>query len=275
MFPILLIVSKVSNNITLIKRKMNEKQFTQQADEHTVVVATKLLRTAAERLAKIARKKDMSIYELIQMVCDTLIRYMDDRHNLSEEMERAMSIFEHMVGWADALNLADPTVQKEIAQAVYIFQDADGQKKGFRAVMVSKPWMGIWDETENVMDIFERIFNICMPELYMKLFRARIILGCERVSEVINMLADAEVIMHLNGEFRQEFEDASRSENGREIEYGAKTKAKQYRSPDSIAQDQRFRFDEYDQEMADYEAEGWEGEIRQHEEPPENMNDYD
>jgi hypothetical protein len=156
-----------------------------------------------------------------------------------------------MVGWADALNLADPTVQKEIAQAVYIFQDANGEKKGFRAVMVDKPFMGQWTEDQNVMDIFERIFNICMPELYMKLFRARIILGCERVSEVINMLADAEVIMHLNGELRQEFEDASRMDNGKDYGYGQKTKGLQHRTPDSVAQDQRFNFDD------------WEGEHRQ------------
>ena len=240
---------------------MNDEQFTQQTDEHTVVVATKLLRTSAERLAKIAKKKDMTIYVLIQMVCDTLIRYMDDRHNLSEEMERAMSIFEHMVGWADSLNLADPTVQKEIAQAVYIFQDSEAKKKGFRAVMVSKPWMGIWDETANVMDIFERIFNICMPELYMKLFRARIILGCERVSEVINMLVDAEVIMRLNGELRQDFEDAARMENGKDYGYGQRTKAKQHRTPDSVAMDQRIKFDDDDRDMADYEAKDWEGEF--------------
>lgn len=227
---------------------MNDEQSNQ--DKH-VVVATKLSRPAAERLAKIAKHKDMTIYELIQMVCDTLIRYMDDRHNLSEEMERAMSIFEHMVGWADALNLADPTVQKEIAQAVYIFQDADGQKKGFRAVMVDKPFIGQWTEDQNVMHIFERIFNICMPDLYMKLFRARIILGCERVSEVINLLADAQVIMHLNDEYRKDFEDADRSDNGHAVQYGQKTKGLQHRTPDSVAQDQRFNFDD------------WEGEHRQ------------
>ena len=217
---------------------MNDEQSNQ--DKH-VVVATKLSRPAAERLAKIAKYKGMTIYELIQMVCDTLIRYMDDRHNLSEEMERAMSIFEHMVGWADALNLADPTVQKEIAQAVYIFQDVNGEKKGFRAVMVDKPFMGQWTEDQNVMDIFERIFNICMPDLYMKLFRARIILGCERVSEVINLLADAQIIMHLNDEYRKDFEDADRADNGHAVQYGQKTKGLQHRTPDSLANDHRIK----------------------------------
>jgi hypothetical protein len=243
---------------------MSDENFTQQpVDEKYVVLSTKVSRRAAEQLARIAKKKGLTIYELIQMVCDTLIRYMDDRHNLSEEMERAMSIFEHMVGWADALNLADPTVHKEVCQAVYIFQDADGQKKGFRAKMVNKPFCGLWTEESNVMHIFERIMNICMPDLYMKLFRARILLGCETVSEVINMLADAEVIMHLNGELRQEFEDAARMDNGKAVAYGQKTKGLQHRTPDSVAQDQRIKFDDYDRDVADLEAQDWEGEYRQ------------
>jgi hypothetical protein len=240
-------------------------------DEKYKNVSSKLSKYSIERLTRIAHKKKMSIYTLIQMVCDTIIRYMDDQHNLSEEIERAMATLEHMTGWADALNLADPTVNKEVAQAVYIFQDADGEKKGFRATMVDKPWMGVWKQTENVMDIFERIFNICMPELYMKLVRARIILGCERVSEVINKLADAEVIMRLNGEFRQEFEDAARADNGKEYSYGMKTKSLQHRTPDSVADDQRYQqthivFDDDDKELADMEAgykpEEWEGEYR-------------
>jgi hypothetical protein len=220
-------------------------------DERYVTIATKVSRRAAEQLSRIAKKKNTTIYELIQLSCDTLIRYMDDRHNLSEEMERAMALFEHLVGWADALNLADPTVNKEVCQAVYIFQDADGKKKGFRAKLVDRPFCGIWTEDSNVMHIFERILNICMPELYMKLLRARIVLDCKSISEVLNVLADAEVIMQLNGELRQDFEDAARADNGRGYAYGQKTKGLQHRTPDSLAQDQRLKFDDEGSEVQD------------------------
>ena len=37
-------------------------------------VATKISNLAYERLNKIARRKGLTIYELIQLVCDTLIR---------------------------------------------------------------------------------------------------------------------------------------------------------------------------------------------------------
>jgi hypothetical protein len=138
-----------------------------------------------------------------------------------------------------------------VCQAVYIFQDADGKKKGFRAKLVDRPFCGMWTEDSNVMHIFERILNICMPELYMKLLRARIVLDCKSISEVLNVLADAEVIMQLNGELRQDFEDAARADNGRGYAYGQKTKGLQHRTPDSLAQDQRLKFDDEGSEVQD------------------------
>ena len=222
-------------------------------------VATKISPEADAQLERIARKKGMTKFALLQMVCDTLIRYMSDAHNLTPEIEQAMAIFEHMVGWADQLNLADPTAQKEVAQAVYILQDAGGDKKGFRATMVSKPFMGIWEQTENVMDIFERLFNILMPELYMKLFRARIILECSRVSEVINLLVDAEVLNHMNDEYRKEVEDAGRADNGRAIAYGQRTRIKQHRTPDSYDMDGRLHFDDIDHDAPAPSLKDWEG----------------
>jgi hypothetical protein len=223
-------------------------------DERYVTIATKVSRRAAEQLARIAKKKNTTIYELIQLSCDTLIRYMDDRHNLSKEMEQAMSIFEHMIGWADALNLADPAVAREVAEAVYILQDPDGKKKGFRAVMVEKPFCGLWNQTANVQQIFDRLFNVLMPDMYMKLYRAKILMGYRSVVEVINALADADVIAHLNEEFRKEFEDAGRADNARAVRYGRKAHGFQHRTPDSVAQDQRIKFDDYDRDIAREEA---------------------
>ena len=42
--------------------------------------------------------------------------------------------------------------------------------------------------------------------------------------------------------------------NGRSYAYGKKTKAKQRRTPDSVATDQRIKFDEYDAQLAEEEA---------------------
>ena len=233
---------------------MENNETLQQNDDRFVVIPTKLSRHAAEQLERIARRKGMSKYKLLQMVCDTLIRYCDDRYNLTEEMERAMSIFEHMVGWADAMNLADPTLNAEIAQAVYILQDADGKNRGFRAKMVSKPFMGLWEETSNVQQIFERIFNICLPELYMKMYRIKVLMELNTVTEAVNVMADASIIESLNEENRREFESTTRTDTGRAYQYGARTKAHGHRTPDSVAMDQRIKFDTDDREAAEKEA---------------------
>lgn len=218
--------------------------------EKYMMLQTKVSADTYRCIKRIEKKKGLTSYGIIQMMVDCIVRYMDDSHNLSEDMERAMSIFEHMAGWENALNLADPTVHKEICQAVYIFQDADGKKQGFRTTMVRKPVLGDWAETSNVMDIFERIFNVCLPELYKKLFRVRIMLGCERISEVILKLTDQALIEQINDEFRREFEDANRADNGMPYEYGRKMVQKKHRTIDSVHQDKRMKglFD-YEQEQ--------------------------
>jgi hypothetical protein len=61
------------------------------------------------------------------------------------------------------------------------------------------------------------------------------------------------------------------SDFGRAIEYGQRTKRKKHVSPDDIQT--HIVFGDDDREIADYEAQGFEGEIRQHEEPPTDMTD--
>ena len=68
-------------------------------------------------MKSLERKKGISTYIILQMMPDCAIQYMDDRHNLTAEMEKVMSIFEHMEGWRDALNLADTSANKIIGEA--------------------------------------------------------------------------------------------------------------------------------------------------------------
>ena len=76
------------------------------------MIQTKVSKEAHHRLKQIEHKKGLTSYGIIQMMCDCIVRYMDDQHNLTPELEQAMSIFEHMEGWKDALNWADPSVNK-------------------------------------------------------------------------------------------------------------------------------------------------------------------
>ncbi len=201
-------------------------------DDNFRVVATKVSTAAFVRLRRLAKKKGLTIYELAQMVYDTLIRYMDDAHNLSQEMEQAMSIFEHMLGWQNALNLADHTVTKEIGEATYYLVDQDGQKKGTRAVHVSRPFFGNWQENTNVQQILERTICLLTPERYRRLRILAVERGCSSLLELLDIMIDFHAAESDVQELRKDFEDADRSD------FGIKPtdqpyKRKHYKSPDS------------------------------------------
>jgi hypothetical protein len=178
------------------------------------------------RLEQIAKKKGISIYQMLQMVCDTLARYMDDKHNLTPEMEKAMSIFEHMEGWKKALNFADPSVKKIIGESTYFFYVPEGKRHGYRAVHVTRPLrkgkegqglnaIGDWQQTINIQDILERTICLLMPERYSRLRKLAVDKECSSIVELIDTLIEE----HSQDEdvkfFREAFEDAERSEYGK------------------------------------------------------------
>lgn len=202
-----------------------------EENEKFMVISTKVSPFVYERIHRIAKKKGMKAYKLNQMVLDTLVRYMDDRHNLSEEMEHAMSIFEHMIGWKDALNLADPATEKEIGEAVYVLCDPEGKKKGTRAVMVHKPYFGDWNETQNVVDIFERMVEVLLPDQYRKLRKLAVDMDCNNLVELYTLMIDSYTIAQMDSEaIRKEFEDCNRSDYGKPVQYGNRTKRKHHKN---------------------------------------------
>jgi hypothetical protein len=78
---------------------------------------------------------------------------------------------------------------------------------------------------------------------------------------VLLTMLDAQSIILTEDENRFEMKgQAMYDQRGRKIEYGKKSKAKQHRTPDSVARDQRIIFDDIDREVADYEVKDWEGE---------------
>lgn len=211
-------------------------------NERFRVVATKVNAWVKAQLAKLCKKKGLTEYEMLQMMCDCLVRYMDDRHNLSPELEQAISIFEHMEGWKGQFNIADPTAQHEVCEAVYIMADKAGKRHGFRAMMVRKPYMGAPDATYNIVSIFERMTEVLLPEIYRKLRMLAVDMDCNSIVDLLHRMIDAQDIERLNEEFRREFEDANRAENGKPYVYGARTKRKKTYSPDTMPGQQTIMF---------------------------------
>lgn len=181
-----------------------------------IVTGTKISEEAQRRIDAISEKKGISRYTLIQMVCDVIIRYMDDRHNLTPEIERLMSVFEHLNGWEKAFNLADYTTTPEIVEAIYFFTDE--KKKGCRAVHVERPWLegtDQWKQSYNIQEIFERMVCLLMPERYRRLRMLAIQNNCSGILELLDTLIDEHSKDADLALFRMEFEDADRSDFGK------------------------------------------------------------
>lgn len=179
------------------------------------MVQTKVTPWAKARLKSIERFKGLNDYALLQMMCETIILYMDQRHNLSEGMEKAMSIFEHLQGWGGAFNLADSTAKPEIMEATYYLRDTD--KHGVRGVHVERPWMqnSEWVQTYNIQEILEQTINLLMPERYRRLRLLAVDNDCSSILQLIDMLIDEHSKDADISSIRQGFEDANRSEYGR------------------------------------------------------------
>jgi hypothetical protein len=215
-----------------------------QHNDKYQVLGTKVSPEAWQRLNVLANKKNMSVYELIQMVCDTLLRYMDDRHNLSESMERIMAVFEHAEGWSEAFNLADPSVRREVGEATYFLQDSDGKKRGVRCVHVGKPYFGKRTETCNLQDIIDRTLMLITPERYARLHRLKEEMDCGSLLELIDVLIDLHAGDSDVKELREQFEDCNRHEYGKPVLYGQRTKQHKHISIESYEQSLKFKQDD-------------------------------
>ena len=178
------------------------------------VIGTKVDSAQYVIFKKICKKLGITPYECMQILVSVMIRYSDPGHNLTQEMELAMSLFEHMAGWKDALNIADPTVQKEIAEAIYFLVDANGGKKGTIPVLVQKPFFGSWNETVNLQMIVERFLCLSLPERYRRLRLLAVEKDCSSILELLDRLIDEHANDSDVAHIRAEFEDATRSDYG-------------------------------------------------------------
>lgn len=204
------------------------------------MMQTKVRPDVYARVKRIMKLKGLTDYQLLQMMVDCIDRYMSDRHNLTPEMERAMSIFEHLEGWNDAMNNADPSVNRVIGEAIYFLFDGEGKKKGARGVHVVKPFFGNWTEDTNIQHIIERVFCLLIPERYRRLRLLAAELGCSSQIELLDYFIDHFSKESDVQEFRRIFEDADRAENGRPQTFGQRTRRKKHMSPDDMGDNQHI-----------------------------------
>ena len=197
------------------------------------MMQTKVSKETYDALKRIERKQGISIYGIIQNMCDCIRRYTEDRTRLSPMVEKAMNMLEHMIGWKDNFNVADPNADPEISEATYYLNDKNG-KKGIRVVHVERPFFFFFFQTMNLQQILERFMCLTFPSLYRRL---RFIAVCRECSSILELLID--IVGELEREedkrdLAQPFEDALRSDYGKAVEYGQRTRRKKHQDMDSL-----------------------------------------
>ena len=228
------------------------------------VVSVKIAPDKYELLNAICDALGVNSYQIFQMFFSVLAKAASPMHKLSPEIQKLMTLMETDAGWAEAFNLANPDKLK-VAQCVLILEQ-EGHK-GFGAVMVDKPFFGDARMTWCVDDIMERVCEVCMYGVYKRLRKVGGRNEYTNLSDILLTMIDAQTIDDLNRMEQEEIKgEAMFDARGRRIEYGKKTKAKQHRTPDSYAHDQRVReqplFDDFDRHPypAGTTLEDWEGE---------------
>ena len=200
------------------------------------VVNTKICLIAYYRLMDLLKRKGLNFYKMIQNFCDCLIRNMDDKHNLTPDTEKVMDTFEHMVGWEDNFNLADPTTKPEIAEATYYLTD-EGGKKGIRVVHVERPFFGQWKQTFNVHQIFDKFMRLTFPLLHQRLTFIADCRKCCSILELINELIREQEEEERKKELLEDFKDADRGDFGQKPDHN-RYKRKLNRTPDMFEKDE-------------------------------------
>lgn len=223
-------------------------------DEGFVTVATKVPRQVAELLQILATQRGMEVYELLQLLVNGFITSAKHTGPLTPQIRLLLEALKTDAAYQQAFNFASPTAREQIAQMVLILQQPG--KRGFGLVMIDRPFMESATMTYCVDDILERVTEVSMLGLYKQLRQIGVSIGSESMRETLVIMCDAQLIAQLDDEFQQEMPQMGNfTDYGKAIEYAAKKKAHQHRTPDGEAnRQQRIKFNEEDREAAEREA---------------------
>lgn len=236
-------------------------------------LGTKIDPAVAEVLNACCDALGVDVYHLLQWFAYVIVKAASPMHGLDPRIQKLMALLDSDVGWQTAFNIANPD-SLNIAQVILILEQ-EGHK-GFGAVMIDKPFFAEAQQTECVDDILERVLKVLAPGIYKKLLRMEKWMECESMLDTLLTMIDAQELLEAVEHDRMEGPQMGDvAPNGKSLAYGKRTKRKKHFTPDTMPEQRSIHFDDYDREVADYEAEGWEGEHRQHDEPPTNMHDDD
>lgn len=183
-----------------------------------IVVNTKVTAEAYARLKAICKQHDFTLYDMLQMLCDCIIRFMDDRHNLSDNLVRIIRMFEDLPGWKTATRLTDDLTDAQVMEAFYVLRHPKGTGAS-RIVHVTRPMLDGdpegWIATHNIQLQLERFIELTAPSLYKHLRMLAVDLGTESLLDTIHIIANLYKENEDEKELRLQFENNDWHEGAR------------------------------------------------------------
>ena len=239
-------------------------------DERFEQLGTKIDPAMAEVLDACCNAMGVDVYHLLQWFAYTIVKASAPMHNLDPRIQKLMTMLDRDAGWQNAFNLANPD-DLDVAQVVLILEQKN--HRGFGAVMIDKPWMGMTPEmvsdldphradpqmTENVDDILERVTQVTMRGIYKRLLRMGAKMDCEYLSDTLLTMLDAQdFIDAVEGDAAEWPQMGDIAPNGKALAYGKRTKRKKHYTPDTMPT-QRTIFEDFDRDQGTEKLNDWEG----------------
>ena len=239
-------------------------------DERFEQLGTKIDPAMAEVLNACCDAMGVDVYHLLQWFAYTIVKASAPMHSLDPRIQKLMTMLDRDAGWQNAFNLCNPDKLK-VAQVILILEQ-EGHK-GFGAVMIDKPWMGMTPEmvsdldphradpqmTENVDDILERVTQVTMRGIYKRLLRMGAKMDCEYLSDTLLTMLDAQdFIDAVEGDASEGPQMGDIAPNGKALAYGKRTKRKKHYTPDTMPT-QRTIFEDFDRDQGTEKLNDWEG----------------
>ena len=193
-----------------------------------IAISTKVSTDSYARLKAICEKGGFTMYDMLQMMCECLIRFMDEEHNIQEPMMKVIRLFENLPAWKTALRITEPFIMTrkkevvrgsikkvidvdtsvEIVEAFYVIRRKG--KTGSRLVHVVRPTMENdaegWTCNNNTVQQLERFMELTNESLYKHLRCLSTDLGTVSLLDTIHTIANLYRENPDEGELRLQFE---------------------------------------------------------------------
>lgn len=215
-------------------------------------IGSKIDPAMAEVLDACCNALEVDIYHLLQWFCYVIVKASAPMHALDPRIQKLMTLMESDVGWQKAFNQCNPDRLK--VDQVIVILEQEGHK-GFGAAMIDKPWMGESRQTECVDDILERVTQVLVPGIYKRIQKMEKRLGTDSLMDTLLTMLDAQELFEaVEGDRSEGPQMGDIAPNGKPLAYGKRTKRKKHFDPDTLPEQVRIHFTDYDKRVAESEV---------------------